>query len=508
MTEALMLRSCAIVILTLACAGAAAQGGNLPDFGSPADSVITRSQEAQLGRSVVAQLRNAGAVMEDPLLTEYIQSIGARLAGHASDGQESFNFFIVDDDAINAFALPGGYIGVNAGLLLTSETESELAGVLAHEVAHVTQRHIARAIYDNQRSSVLNMAAMLAAVLLGVATDAGGEATTGLITAAQAATIQRQINFTRSNEHEADRVGMETLSTAGFDPTGMSSFFEKLSRRYGSSRQAVPAILQTHPVTTERIADARDRVRQLPQVQVENSPSYSIVKARLRALQAPTSESAYAIFETRMENGSMDPADRYGLAISLSRLGRDDEAERIFRELAEESPGVIPFRIGRGEALVRNGQIDTALDVYSEAVGLFPRNVPLTISYAEALILAGEPAAAHEILLDLLNNVPPTPEQIRLIARAANAEGDVGNAHFYMAEYYLMIGSGPLAMNQLRMALESPNVNSIDRARIEARLSQVRQFMPADQQRGRDRNDEDEIEREGGAEQLTNALPQ
>jgi predicted Zn-dependent protease len=500
-----MLRPCAVVILSLSCANAVAQGSNLPDFGSPADSVITRSQEAQLGRSVVAQLRNAGAVMEDPLLTEYIQTIGARLAGHANDGQQSFDFFIVDDPAINAFALPGGYIGVNVGLLLASETESELAGVLAHEVAHVTQRHIARSIYDSQRSSVLNIAAMLAAVLLGAATDAGGEATAGLITAAQAATIQRQINFTRANEREADRIGMETLSTAGFDPTGMSSFFEKLSRRYGSTRLAVPAILQTHPVTTVRIADARDRARQLPKALVENSPSYSLVKARLRALQAPTSESAYAIFETRLANNSTEPADRYGLALSLSRLGRDDEAERIFRELAETSPGVIPFRIGRGDTLINNGQIDKALDVFAEAVALFPRNVPLTISYAEAMILAGEPAAAHEILLDLLNNVPPTPEQIRLIARAANAEGDIGNAHFYMAEYYIMIGSGPLAVNQLRMALESPDVNSIDRARIEARLSQVREFMPSEQQRrgGRDAPDESESQ----DQLLTRALP-
>ena len=475
-----MLKPFTIVILILSCAGAAAQGGNLPDFGSPADSVITRSQEAQLGRSVVAQIRNSGGIMEDPLLTEYIQAIGARLAGHANEGEQSFEFFIVDDPAINAFALPGGYIGVNVGLLLASETESELAGVLAHEVAHVTQRHIARSIYDNQRNSVLNMAAMLAAVLLGAATDAGGEATTGLLTATQAATIQRQINFTRANEHEADRIGMETLSTAGFDPTGMSGFFEKLSRRYGGARSAIPAILQTHPVTTERIADARDRARQLPRVQVENSPSYSIVKARLRALQAPTSESAHAIFETRIANNSTELADRYGLALSLSRLGRDDEAERIFRELVETSPGIIPFRIGHGETLVKNSQIDRALDVYSEAIGLFPRNVPLTISYAETLILASEPAGAHEILLDLLNNVPPTPEQIRLIARAANAEGDIGNAHFYMAEYYLMIGSGPLAVNQLRMALESPDVNHVDHARIEARLSQVQEFMAPD----------------------------
>jgi predicted Zn-dependent protease len=494
-----MLRSLVCLVLATACGTAAAQGGNLPDFGSPADSIITKSQEAQLGRSVVAQLRSAGAIMDDPLLTEYIQGVGARLAGHASDGDQDFNFFIVDDSAINAFALPGGYIGVNAGLLLTSETESELAGVLAHEVAHVTQRHIARSIYDSQRSSMLNIATMLAAILLGAAADIGGGATTGLITAAQAATVQRQINFTRANEHEADRVGMETLSSAGFDPTGMSSFFEKLSQRYGNSRLQVPAILQTHPVTTARIADARDRARQLPSVEVDDSPSYSIVKARLRALQAPTSEDAHQIFVTRLDRGSSEPADRYGLALSLSRLGRDDEAERMFRELVEESPGVIPYRIGRGEALMSNGQVDAALDSYADAVGLFPRNVPLTISFAEALIAAGDPAAAHEILLDLLNNVPPTPEQIRLIARAANAEGDVSNAHFYMGEYYISIGNGPLAINQLRMALESPDVNSVDRARIQARLEQIREFMPAEQRR---RRSDDESDDESDGEQI------
>ncbi len=480
-----MFRSFACLILATACGAAAAQGSNLPDFGSPADSVITKSQEAQLGRSVLAQLRNAGAVMDDPQLTEYIQGLGARLAGQASDGEQKFEFFIVDDAAINAFALPGGYIGVNSGLILASDSESELAGVLAHEVAHVTQRHIARSIYDSQRSGMLSIATMLAAILLSVATDISGDATAGLITASQAATAQRQINYTRSNEREADRVGMETLSSAGFDPTGMSSFFEKLSRRYGSSSRQIPAILQTHPVTTERIADARDRARQLPNVKVDDSRSYSIVKARLQALQAPTPEAAYGIFTTRLENGSAEPADRYGLALSLSRLGRDDEAERMFREFVKDSPGIIPYRIGHGEALMRNGQIDAALDMYSEAVSLFPRNVPLTISFAEALIIAGDPEAAHDLLLDLLNNVPPTPEQIRLIARAANAEGDVGNAHFYMAEYYLAIGSAPLAINQLRMALESPNVNSVDQARIKARLEQIREFMPEGRRRRR-----------------------
>ena len=157
--------------------------------------------------------------MEDPQVTEYIQTLGAQLAGHANDGDQSFEFFMVDDDAINAFALPGGFIGMNAGLILASETESEVAGVLAHEVAHVTQRHIARSLYDNQRSSIISMASMLAAVLLGMASDSrSNDAMSGVLAAGQAATMQRQINFTRSNELEADRIGIGTLSSAGFYP--------------------------------------------------------------------------------------------------------------------------------------------------------------------------------------------------------------------------------------------------------------------------------------------------
>ena len=448
----------------------------LPDFGSPADSVLSRTQEARLGRQVMRQLRDAGVIIEDPQLHEYIQTLGATLAAHAHDGEYQFEFFVVNDEAINAFALPGGHIGVNIGLIQTSETESELAGVLAHEIAHVTQRHIARSVYDNQRSSILSTAAMLAAILLGAATDAGSDAMQGIVTASQAAAIQRQIDFTRSNELEADRIGMNTLYSAGFDPTGMASFFEKLARRYGLARQQIPQFLQTHPVTSERIAGSRNRARQMSSVDTHNTVGYELAKVRLMVLGAPSADAAYALFQLRLEDNSSS-ADRYGMALSLARWGRNDEAERIFQALIEEEPGIIAYRIGLGEALMASGPVTAALNGYASAVHLFPRNVPLTISYAKALIAAGDPSKAHELLLDLLNNVPPTPEQIRLIARAANAEGDIGNAQHYMSEYYIIIGNFPLAINQLRMAIESPGVNTVDLARYQARLDQLTEAM-------------------------------
>ena len=454
----------------------------LPDFGSPADTILNRSREAQLGRSVMLQLRNAGVMVEDPQLTEYIRILGARLASQANNGDFSFNFFIIDDNQINAFAMPGGHIGVHTGLILASENESELAGVLAHEVSHVTQRHIARALYDNQRMSIVSMATMLAAILIGAAADSP-DAAQGLLMGSQAAQLQRQINFTRSNEHEADRIGMGVLAAAGFDPNGMATFFEKLQIRYGLARANVPQMLQTHPVTGARIAEARARARQLPNIEYEDSIGYQLAKARIIVLDTTTPEAALAEFD-RMEDS---PAKRYGRALAMSRMTLNDNAEREFRSLVEEYPTVIAYRIGHAEALMESGYPILAMEVYGEASELFPRNIPLTISYAEALIEIGNPAEAHRLLLDLLNNVPPTPAQIQLIARAANAEGDVGNAQYYMGEYWISVGNLPLAIEQVRMALEAPGVNRIDKARFQAKLELWRSYLPEQDDRRRPR---------------------
>jgi beta-barrel assembly-enhancing protease len=472
------------LLLAIALVGTAAAEPHdeLPDFGGAADVALSKSREQQLGRGVMLQLRNANVIVDDPQLTEYIGTLGSQLASTANEGDLDFNFFFVKDNQINAFALPGGFVGVNAGLLLATDTENELAGVLAHEVSHVTQRHIARAMYDNQRTSIMSMATMLAALLLGAATDMSGDAMTGVVTASQAMAAQRQINFTRSNEHEADRVGMDVLSSAGFDPSGMSTFFEKLSKRYGGQQQYVPAILQTHPVTTERVAEARARARQLPSATHTDSVGYTLAKSRLQVLTAPTPEAAFALFKDKTD--SKLPGDRYGLALSSMRVSLHDNAERLFRELSAENPTVIAYRIGRAEALMASGSTESALKVYKDDVRLFPRNVPLTISYAEALISAGQPVEAHELLLDLLNNVEPTPEQLRLIARAANAEGDVGNAYFYMSYYYTSIGNPLLAIGQVRMALETPGVHTVDRQRFEARLKQLMDYLP-DEERER-----------------------
>jgi len=447
-------------------------------MGSPADTVLSRDKEQQIGRSIYKSLRDTGRVITDPEIQEYVQDIGQKLAAHATDNGQKFRFFVVDDPAINAFALPGGYIGVHSGLLMATASESELAGVLAHEISHVTQRHISRAIFANQRASILTMAAMLGAILLGAATGSG-DAIQGAVVAAQGVAVQQQINFTRNNEYEADRVGVGLLASAGFDPLGMPAFFETLARQSGPLASQAPEFLRTHPVTVNRIAESRERATQLPKQDVTDATGYSLTRARLRLLSSPTPEAAIERFDAELEDPERvaDIGPEYGIALARIQQGRFREARETFSELVAKSPSTIPFYSGLAMAQMGMGNKADGFRTYERAVRLFPRNVPLTVHYAEALMQDGQAKEAHRLLLDLLNVVPPTPEQVRLIALAASAAGDTGDAHYYMAEYHLMGGDLRLAADELRVALGIPGLDPVQRARFSSRLAEIQEVI-------------------------------
>ncbi|MCC7258246.1 MAG: M48 family metalloprotease, partial [Gammaproteobacteria bacterium] len=295
---------------------------DLPDMGSPSDTVLSRDKELQIGRAIYKSLRDTGRVITDPEAQEYIQDIGQKLAAHATDTGQKFRFFVVDDPAINAFALPGGFIGVHSGLIMATASESELAGVMAHEISHVTQRHISRAIFANQRASILTMAAMLGAILLGAATGSS-DAIQGAVVAAQGAAAQQQINFTRSNEYEADRVGIGLLAAAGFDPGAMSSFFETLGRQTGPLASQSPEVLRTHPVTVNRIAESRERAAQLPRQDVADTTGYSLTRARLRLLSSADPAATLARFRSDLDDPARvgDIGTVYGIALAQLQQG-------------------------------------------------------------------------------------------------------------------------------------------------------------------------------------------
>src|SRR5690606_25285873 len=355
-------RSFNFVLCLIACTGLVlapvAPGAevNLPDIGSPADAILSKSEEARIGQAIMRSIRASGKLVEDPQITEYVNEIGHRVASYANDGEYAFTFFVIDDPNINAFALPGGYIGVHTALLEATRNEHELAGVLAHEIAHVTQRHIARAVHASQRQSLLSTAIMLGAILAGAA-GGSGDAMQGAIAVAQGTAAQQQINFTRANEYEADRVGIAALADAGFDPQGMASFFEVISDNTRPGEARVPEFLRTHPVSSARIAEARSRARSYPVVNQPDSPSYGLVRSRLMVARARTPEEAVALFEQKPYEAQTD-AERYGRAIAYQRAGRHAEANRICEELTSKEQEIIAYHICLGESQLALEQID------------------------------------------------------------------------------------------------------------------------------------------------------
>jgi predicted Zn-dependent protease len=471
-----------VLPVPLAAQQAPAQEQQLPEMGTAGGSALSLEDEYRLGRMVMRGLRESGQLVDDPEIGEYLQSVGLRLSSLAQDGNRTFNFFLVRDPAINAFALPGGFIGIHSGLLMETANESELAGVFAHEIAHVTQRHIARRLESQSRTNLVSAAAMLAAILLG--SVAGGNASMGAVSAVQGLTAQQQINFTRENEYEADRVGIGTLAAAGFDPNGMPAFFDTMGRRTQLGPNGLPELLRTHPVTSARIAESKARASQYPPVEVGESLSYSLMKERVRVLTTPAGTDPRDYYESTIENEpDASIAQIYGRALAQVLAGDPASAIPALEKLRANRTDVLQFHTALGQAQLAAGDVRGALATLEKARELAPRNVPVTMRYAEALMRSSRPKRAHEVLLDLFNNVPPTQDQIRQTAMAANAAGDVADAYSYMAEYHLMSADLPLAMNQLELALSVPNITEVQRRRYSARLNELREALPKERAR-------------------------
>jgi beta-barrel assembly-enhancing protease len=461
---------------------------DLPDIGSPTSAVITQNEEYQLGAQIVRQLRDQKAIMDDPEVTEYLQSLGTRLAMQAPDGQRKFNFFAVNEGTINAFALPGGFIGVNYGTVLASRNESELAGVVGHEIAHVTQKHIARRFRAQGQQGIAQTAAILAAILIG-AMAGGGDAMGGAIAIAQGAAAQQQVNFTRAHEYEADRVGIGFMAGAGFDPDGMATFFESMQRRQGLAGQYIPEIILTHPVNTSRISEAKARANQFDHIKRSpDTATYECIRERLRVLTMPPEADLAARYAKDSVGIKGTLGQRYGMALALMRSGKNQDAAKILHELVGEHENLTLLYSALAQAEVDGGLLNDGIATFQKANALFPRNVPLSVRYGEALMKANRAKEAHTLLLDVFNNTAPTPDQIQLTALAASAAGDMGDAYYYMSEYHIASGDLMLAVQQLELALAAPNLTTVQRQRFQARLDEIRDFLAQNRIRRVNRN--------------------
>jgi predicted Zn-dependent protease len=455
-------------------------GQDLPELGSPANAAVSLDDEYHVGLSYVEEIRKAGVILTDPEIAQYAQEIGHSLSSRAEEGQHQFYYFVIRDPEINAFAVPGGFIAIHSGLILATRNENELAGVLAHETAHVTQRHIVRQLVDQSHEGLLATAALLAAVLLGATAGRGSpDAIEGAVLAGQSAIIQHQINYTRSSEFEADRIGISTMAEAGYDPLGLASFFEYTGRS-GPEPSRINAVqfLIDHPIFSDRVAEAQGRANQIGRIHHEDSLSYLLIRERLRTV-AGDPQLALRYYNNLLKNGGGKTLEeRYGKAVAQIATRNPAAAIPELQQLVKEYPKVTQFYGALGQAYAANNQFKESAAILEQAVALFPRNAAITIRLAETLMHSGDNKRAHLVLLDLFNNVEPTPDQTRLIAKAASTAGDFADSYSYMAEFYLMTGNLLMAINQLQLALTLPGLDAVQRARISARLEEVRSYLP------------------------------
>lgn len=446
---------------------------DLPDIGDPAERLITPDQERQLGEAFMRRLRQQMPFIDDPEINAYLGNLGNRLVANSDDPSQRFTFFVIKDNSINAFAAPGGFIGTHSALLLAARNESELAGVLAHEIAHVTQKHLVRAYDSASRMGLPTAAAILAAILIGTQNSEAGIAA---VMSVQAGAIQQQINFTRDNEKEADRVGMQTLSRSDFDPMGMPGFFERLQQSARYYGDGIPPFLSTHPVTTDRIADSTARAEQLRPHKVQDNLNFYLAQAKLRVLTATDPQRAAAYFDQTKTGPELPEAARqYGLALALSAAGSHERAIEILQRLAKTDPDRIAYQLALAKTEQAAKQLQASQSRYQRMLKLYPDNPVLTLGYADVLLNNKRYSDAYQILDDARRRRNrPEPNLYLLLAQSATGMGQESIAHEEMAEYYFLNGQTHEAVEQLTLASKTPDMDFYQSSRIEARLQQLK----------------------------------
>jgi len=429
----------------------------LPDMGDSSGTLISPIQEKELGDAFFRSLHSRIKINQDAEVQQYIQSIGRQLVANSDLPSNPFHFFVVLDKQINAFAGPGGYIGINSGLLLLTESESELASVMAHEIAHVTQRHLYRAFEAASRLSIPTAAATLAAILIGTQSPALGQAA---LIAIQAGSVQFQIDFTRDNEKEADRVGMQTLAKSNFSPRGMPTFFERLqqsSRYYG---QNIPEFLRTHPVSASRISDTRGRSNKYPYKQYPDSQGYLLTQAKLRVMTS-TAKAALSYFQTREHQGTKDQQAiaRYGIALVNIENRKFSAAEKIFQQLIKQYPNQPQYAYALAKTALQAQHYNKALNLLKTALTRFPNSSAIKMEYISTLLKAKKPKQAKATLETLNYPSKKQPLYFELLAQSYADLNQDAESHRYLAEYYYAVGQTSFAILQINLAKKAKDNN-------------------------------------------------
>ncbi|MDQ8037838.1 MAG: M48 family metalloprotease [Pedobacter sp.] len=455
----------------------AGQGSSdLPELGDDVSSVISPEQEYRLGRTWLRQLRGSTPAVSDPVVQDYLEHLCYRLAFHSPLQNPDLSLIVIPDKSINAFAVPGGVVGINVGLLLNAETEAETAGVLGHELGHLSQRHFARQLASQKQNQWMYLGTLLASIALAAAGSGDGAYALGM--GAQAAMVDNQLSYSRQYEQEADRIGMQTLVDSGMDPHAMPVFFQRLQRQ---SRMVgnIPEFVLTHPLTESRIADTMARANQYTQKLPQDSLDYQLVRVRLAAIYLADSGRGIAFFQQQLRelspNSDRARANRLGLTIALARDRQYDKAREALAPLLQENPLRVDYLAAAADIELADRQYDAAIKLLTPAVTLNPDSYPLLVYYARAQIAANHPEQVIERLEAAARERSDDPQIWRLLVDAYTASKNTLGIYRSRAEVYFLNGDDNRALEQLRMAASGVRDNYPLTAKIQKRMREMQQ---------------------------------
>jgi predicted Zn-dependent protease len=452
----------------------------LPTLGEAGGEDLSPLEERKYGEEIMQQyIRRSPEYLDDPETIDYINHLGFQLVAASAARHIDFEFFVMRDASINAFALPGGFIGVHTGLILTAQSESELASVLGHEIGHVQQRHLARSLARQRDSAMITLGSVLVALLAA----RSGQGTNAALAVGQAAALSRQLSFSRNDEREADRVGFQILVDAGFDPQAMADLFSRMQQGTRAYASVAPAYLQTHPMTEERIADMQARIRSTRTHQHADSLEFQLIRARLRVLQDESTPGLRDRLDTFTDQVAhhtavSDTAAYYGIALASIKLKQP--AAAVDAALAARRSTDVPsamlddmVSLARFEAAGNDAERDTALKLARETSVHFPLSRSVAMQYTDLLQRAKHHAQAIAYLRDQLALSHTDPDFYNFLATSYAALDQKTLQHQATAELYLLLGSTPAAVEQLQLARKAADADFYTMTEVDARLRQL-----------------------------------
>ncbi len=448
---------------------------NLPDLGDISQTVFTPLDEQRIAEQIMREVASSDEVVQDIEVIDYLNGLGNRLAAASSDKQQKFNFFVVQDSSINAFAMPGGVIGVHTGLFLAAKSESELASVLGHEIGHVTQRHLARMLAAQKHDTFKNIAGIALALLVA---RANPDLATGALTTSAAVGVQNQLDYTREHEREADRVGLQILNNAGFDVRGMPAFFTTLQHGSRFSEGGAPSFLRTHPLTGERIADVSNRVEQMPYRQVPSSIEFEYIKAKLQANYGAVDTNIALVEQNIREGRTANPAiEHYGLAVAYLRKNALTQAEKEIAWLKKNAPSHAMIESLSAKLQVANNNPQTAAKQYEAALKIYPENRALLYGYADHLLAVKQADSAIALVKSQQKLYPNDAQFYQILAKAYFMKNKYLLSYQAQSEAYFRKYDLGRAIEQMELATKATDGDFYQTSIVEARLKELRRMQ-------------------------------